>query len=633
MPRIESLLSARLFLSPQLWGEYIYFISNLSGRFSLYRMSYGGSVPEPLMPPDIALQNPELLGGNPFHVAPELDKIVVAIDHDGDEKYAPMLIPMAGGFPERAFPELTDAQIYFGPSHWDDNILYIAAASLSEQLTRAYKGDLKTGALTKLSESRWGGGPSASNRDNTKVIIQEGYTFGDTTLYLWQQGQEGLEPIYGKPMEQREEGEQVKPNGIFSIYFTTDDRGLVMATALFEDTYGLGYLDLEKRGEIEPVTITGTVHKGHGELTALEHLRDDRYSVRYNIDGVSWAYEGSLDEGARTMKLDAIVCGQGKLSNGVMNSIHYDEDSDRYVLSFSTAASPTQIYSVEGKDRKTIVQHTRERILGTPESQLSKGEDASFTSYDGQRVSARLYLPAEELGYEGPRPVVYYIHGGPQGQERPDYAWFSMPLIQFLTLNGFAVFVPNARGSTGYGMSYMKKVDRDWGGDDRLDHVHAVGLLKEDPRLDASHIGVMGRSYGGYMTLTLASRHPDLWSAAVDMFGPYNLFTFMDRLPETWKPYFYTAVGDPEKDRDFLTERSPSTHIENITCPLLVLQGANDPRVIERESRDVVEHLREIGKEVDYHVFANEGHDVIKYENKVVCYNLITEFFKKHLMI
>ena len=118
--------------------------------------------------------------------------------------------------------------------------------------------------------------------------------------------------------------------------------------------------------------------------------------------------------------------------------------------------------------------HTCERILGIPEQWLSPGEDASFTSFDGTRVSARLYLPARELGFHGPRPLVYYVHGGPQGQERPDFAWFSMPLIQFLTLNGFAVFVPNVRGSTGYGLSYTKQVDRDWGGQDRLDHVHAM---------------------------------------------------------------------------------------------------------------------------------------------------------------
>jgi dipeptidyl aminopeptidase/acylaminoacyl peptidase len=133
------------------------------------------------------------------------------------------------------------------------------------------------------------------------------------------------------------------------------------------------------------------------------------------------------------------------------------------------------------------------------------------------------------------------------------------------------------------------------------------------------------------MTLTLATRHPELWAAAVDMFGPYDLFTFMDRIPETWKPYFHVAVGHPDKDRDFLNERSPRTYIDQLACPMLVIQGKNDPRVIEQESRDVVEKLKAQGKDVDYLMFENEGHDVIKFENKVRCYNAITDFFKKHL--
>jgi dipeptidyl aminopeptidase/acylaminoacyl peptidase len=178
----------------------------------------------------------------------------------------------------------------------------------------------------------------------------------------------------------------------------------------------------------------------------------------------------------------------------------------------------------------------------------------------------------------------------------------------------------------------MKHVDRDWGGQDRLDHVHALNHLAGDPGIDVSRAGVVGRSYGGFMTLTLATRHPELWSAAVDMFGPYDLLTFIDRLPETWKPYFSIAVGDPVKDRDFLVERSPQTYIEDIQCPLLVIQGKNDPRVIEQESHDVVERLRQLGKAVEYLMFPDEGHDVLKYENRVRCYTAITDFFRTNLM-
>jgi dipeptidyl aminopeptidase/acylaminoacyl peptidase len=227
--------------------------------------------------------------------------------------------------------------------------------------------------------------------------------------------------------------------------------------------------------------------------------------------------------------------------------------------------------------------------------------------------------------------VIFYIHGGPQSQERPDFTWFSMPLIQYFTLNGFAVWVPNVRGSTGYGLPYTKHIDHDWGGQDRLDHIAAFEHLRNDPRLDMSCVGVMGRSYGGYMTLTLAGRHAELWKAACDMFGPYNLFTFLERIPETWKTYFHLAIGHPEQDRDFLHERSPSTHLSTLACPLLVIQGANDPRVVEAESRDLVESLRSAGKYVDYIVYQDEGHDIIKFANKADCYQRIVQFFHQHL--
>ncbi|HYP41259.1 MAG TPA: prolyl oligopeptidase family serine peptidase [Chloroflexia bacterium] len=630
-PRIESLLSARLFLAPQLWDDRIYFISNLSGHFSLYRMNYGGSVPEPLLPPHIALQNPELIEAYSFYVFPKLGKILVAIDRDGDEKYQPMFIPLEGGFPESPYPDFAGEQVFIYPCDASANMAYLLAASQTESLFRAYQADLEKCTLLKIGESPYGGFVDTANDSHTQAVMIDDYSPGDRVVYLWKEGQEGRKLLYGVPIEERAEGQKVPVNAITSSRFTPSDKGLVFLTALFEDTYGVGYLDLADPAEVKPVSLTGTVHSGTGEMTGLRHVRDERYLVEYNIDGVSWAYEGTFDEDTLTLDLDKVICGQGELSGGVMKSINYNSASDRYVLAFSTASSPTQLYTVEGKERDKVVRHTCERILGTPESHMSKGEDVSFTSFDGLRVSARLYMPSEELGFGGPRPLVYYIHGGPQGQERPNFAWFSMPLIQFLTLNGFAVFVPNVRGSTGYGLSYMKHVDHDWGGQDRLDHVHAMKLLADEPRVDVKRAGVIGRSYGGYMTLTLATRHPELWSAAVDMFGIYNLITSIERFPVTWKPFAYQTIGHPEKERDFLLERSPSTYIDNISCPLLVMQGANDPRVVERESRDVVEQLRERGKEVDYVVFENEGHDVIKYENKVRCYNTITEFFKKHL--
>ncbi len=633
MFRIESLLSARLFLAPKLAGDRIFFISNLSGQLSLYAMDLGGSVPEPLLPPNIALQNPHLLDGNSFYVFPKLGKILVMIDRDGDENYQPMIIPIEGGFPEPAFNDFfANYRSHLGPCDAEKNIAYLSCESRSEPMSDAFQANLATGELVKVGASRWGAAPVAANPNHDQVILADGYSAGDVILYLWQKGQAEHKMIYGVPIEQRSPEQPVPLSGFFGAEFTPDGHGLLVGTALFQDTYGLGYLDMTHLGqEIEPVRLTGTLHQGVGEMTKLMHLKDNLYLVQFNIDGSDWLYEGAFDAETCEFTVRHALVGQGRLSNGVLESVYYDKDGDRYSLSYSTATSPTQIYTIEGKDRQAVQLQTHERILGIPADWLSPGEDASFTSFDGLRISARLYLPSPALNFQGPRPLVYYVHGGPQGQERPDFAWFSMPLIQYLTLNGFAVFVPNVRGSTGYGLSYTKHVDHDWGGNDRLDHVHAMQVLAKDKRLDITRAAVVGRSYGGYMTLTLAGRHPELWSAAADMFGPYDLLTFAERVPETWKPLIAIAVGDPVTERDFMIGRSPRTYIDQISCPLLVIQGKNDPRVVERESHDLVEHLRSEGKQVEYLMFENEGHDVLKFENRVTCYNAITDFFKKYL--
>ncbi|MBN1310542.1 MAG: S9 family peptidase [Anaerolineae bacterium] len=633
--QIEALLSARLFMAPQTIGERLYFISNLSGRLSLYAMDHGGSVPEPLLPPQIAMQNPHLLEGTEsFYVFPKLGKILVMLDQDGDENYHPLLIPIKGGFPENAFGDaFADYRIHCLLCDPEANLTYLVAESCREQTMETYQSNLETGDLTKIGKSAYGLFPVGHSQDHTQVALVEQYTVGDGTLYLWPKRDKKLKVLYGKPLESRTPGTEVPLSGINRCHFVNEDSGLLVLCTLFEDTGGLGYLDLAKPHEIVPVTISGSVHTGIGEMTDIKHLEGNRFLLIYNIDGCSWLYEGTFRAGELSMQLDRVICGQNELANGALEHHDYDREGNCHALSFSTAISPTQLYTVNEK-KGTVIQHTRERILGIPPEHLSPGEDASYTSFDGLRVSARLYLPAEPFGFEGPHPLVYYVHGGPQGQERPDFAWFSMPLIQLLTLRGFAVFVPNARGSTGYGLNYTKLVDRDWGGDDRLDHVHAMTkVLPKDERVDMTRAGVVGRSYGGYMTLMLAARHPELWAAAVDMFGPYDLVTFGERIPETWKPYFRIALGDPSTPDGlkFLKERSPATYIDGIACPMLVIQGRNDPRVIEAESRDVVEDLKEKGKNVEILIFPDEGHDVLKFENRVTCYNAIAGFFEQHL--
>ena len=176
------------------------------------------------------------------------------------------------------------------------------------------------------------------------------------------------------------------------------------------------------------------------------------------------------------------------------------------------------------------------------------------------------------------------IHGGPEAQERVEYSAF----YQYLLARGIGVLAPNIRGSTGYGVAYQKLIHRDWGGAELRDIEAAAQYLGALPWVSEQRIGVYGGSFGGFATLSAVTRLPDYWTAAVDIVGPSDLITFVRSVPPTWRRMMSVWVGDPETDAEFLRERSPITHVENVRAPLLVLQGANDPRVVKAESDQMV---------------------------------------------
>jgi len=638
---IQSLLSARLLLSPRLAEGRVYFLSDMSGVISLYAMDQNGSLPEPLLPAGLALQNPHLMTGYNYFVLPKLHKVLVMIDENGNENYQPCFVPLEGGIPEPIFGDkYKSEQLACLHSDVKTNIAYFFRDDRKTPNMECLKTDLATLETTSLGKSIYGNYFNGVNRDHSTVILSDGYTAGDNVLYIWREGMPERQLLYGVPLEKRTKDQQIKLPNIGMCNFTQDGKGLLFRSNIFNDDGSVSHLSLDDPANVTEVPISGIQHKGMGELVEVKHVDANRFLVEYNIDGCSWLFECLFqkNEAKMWLEVERTLCGLPPLSEGVLLRVDFEveekatEPRVRYVLSFTRASSPAQLYlylsEAHTKAPKVL---SRERVLGIDQRFLSNGEDASYTSFDGLRISARLYLPSEHLGFKGPRPLVLYVHGGPQSQERPDFTWFSMPLIQFLTLNGFAVFVPNVRGSSGYGLKYMKLVDHDWGGNDVLDHVEGLKMLEKDSRVDSSRRAVIGRSYGGFMTLTLASRHPELWKVACDMFGPYDLPSFIYRLPESWRIFFILSMGHPEKDREFLLERSPKTYLKNLKCPMLIIQGRNDPRVLEAESREVVENLRANGVEAEFLVFEDEGHDVIKFKNKVLCYTKIVDFFKKYL--
>ncbi len=624
-------------LAPRVVGDKVYFLNDSSGALSLYSMHKSGGIPQPLLPGGLALVSPHLMIGDNYVVLPKMEKVMVMVDKLGNENYQPSFIPVEGGFPESILGESFENE-QLACIHCDikNNIAYLFHDDRKRPEQEALILDLKSRETTSLGRSPYGNFCNGVSPDNSTVILADGYTTGDNVLYIWRKGMMERELLYGTPLEERE-GRQVPPSGIGWCSFVDQNRGLVFRSNLFHNDGGATFLSLDPSSTAVDVPVSGLQHTGSGELVNIRQVEGNLFVLEYNIDGLSWVYETIFQNGASpSFRVTKTLVGQTPLSGGVLLGLEWqvkkgDPPRVEYVLCFTKANVPSQLYlypwGVDGQPKRL----SNEKVLGIPDGYLSEGEDVSYKSFDGLRVSSRLYVPSKELGFNGPRPLVEYVHGGPQSQERPDFTWFSMPLIQYLTLNGFAVFVPNVRGSTGYGMRYMKYVDRDWGGADVKDHLEGLRLLEKDPRIDSSRRGVVGRSYGGYMTLTLAARHPSLWKAAVDMFGPYDMPAWIARLPPSWLPYIRLGVGDPEKDHDFLVERSPKTYFDRLTASLMIIQGKNDPRVPEPESAQVAADLKRKGVQVDYLVFEDEGHDVLRFKNRVTCYNKITDFFLKHL--
>ncbi|MFX1255609.1 MAG: S9 family peptidase [Promethearchaeota archaeon] len=628
---LESFLSAKQCLSPQIYNDRIYFVSDLSGSYSLYAMNRGGSYPEALLPAGTALNNPHL-AGRLFQVFPKIGKIVVMMDKQGDENYQPVLIPLEGGIPEPLFGDsYAGQQLYFPNVDEKANIAYFR---IDDRKNPGYKTiqvhlEPKTIPVVKsLGWSKYGNYPAAYSKNHDKVLLLDFYMAGDNITYLGSPGKDERTLLLGIPIDQREKHDKIRKYNVIPMYIPED--GILCYSTEFNEMGGLVLLN-EGTTDLIEIKINGIQHNGLGELNNIKHLENDSYCIEYNIDGVSWLYEGHLDVKNAEFKITRTIVGRKPLAEGVQVGWHAQKTPQgyEYVVSFTTATQPVQLYYVSPKN--SVQQLTNERVLGIPTEYLSTGENYNYTSFDGLQISARLYFPSSKLNFKPPFPLVLYIHGGPQSQERPDFTWFSMPLIQYLTLNGFVVFVPNVRGSTGYGLSYTRYVDRDWGGKDLQDHLEGLKQLEKDPRIDSSRRVVTGRSYGGYMTLSLVTRHPDLWKAGCDLFGPYNLITMIERDPPSWKEFDYLTIGHPERDKEFLLERSPVTYINQVKAPLLVIQGRHDPRLPIAESQDVVNDLKKQGKTVEFLVFEDEGHDVIKFKNKLICYQKILDFFKEHL--
>ncbi len=308
-------------------------------------------------------------------------------------------------------------------------------------------------------------------------------------------------------------------------------------------------------------------------------------------------------------------------------SISSRDDADAtWIVAYNVDNGSVPYYAYDRKTRTATFLFNNQPDLNN--YTLATLEPITFTARDGLTIHGYLTLPPWGDGHN--LPMVLNVHGGPWARDswgyRPDAQWFAN--------RGYACLQVNYRASTGYGKEFMNAGDKEWGGKMHDDLIDAVNWAVEQGIADPQKVAIFGGSYGGYAALVGATFTPDLFCCAVDIVGPSNLITLINSVPEYWKPIiaiFHQRVGNPETEEEFLKSRSPLFKVDQIKIPILIGQGANDPRVKQAESEQIVEAMKSKGIPYEYMLFPDEGHGFAKPENRLKFFAAAEKFLAKHL--
>ncbi len=602
-PLIEQFFAVRRFSSALDFtadGTHLLFAGNISGQFNLWRVPIEGGWPDQLT----AFTDETVRG---VGVSPTDGRIVLCADHHGDEFHQLYLLDSDRGWPEKLTDE-PQVQHYVGSGAWAPDGTKFAYAANARQPSdmELWVRDAETGETRPVFGEGKFSFPGRFSPDGSKLLAIDFRNNSDLSIYL-------VELDSG-------EARELTPHDDDAIFFpgpwASDGSGFYLVTDEGSEFRGLAFYDLasdrhhwveEPTQDVDDVAISA-------DGRVLAWLVNDQGYDRLRLR--------DLETGQDLPEPD-LTAGARPHLTGAEPPLALSPDGSHAALIAASPRRPPEAWVVETRTGKARAV-TDSRLGGLLENDLVDAELMSYPSFDGRDIPAWLYRP----NVEGKVPVVLSIHGGPEAQERPVY----QPLYQYLLSRGIAVLATNIRGSTGYGKSYQRLVQRDWGGGDMQDWEHAVKWLREQEWVEPDKIGVYGGSYGGFAVLTCVTRLPQYWAAAVDIFGPSNLVTFAKAVPPTWKRFIARFVGDPETEADFLMERSPITYVENVQTPLLVIQGATDPRVVKSESDQLVDKLKSLGRDVEYVVFDDEGHGFTKRANELKAYGLAAKWLERHLL-
>ena len=403
---------------------------------------------------------------------------------------------------------------------------------------------------------------------------------------------------------------------LYPVFFTFDNKDVYMISNLGRDKAAIVKYDIKNNKELELIYE-------HPEVDVSSLYYSEKRKVLVGVGFTTWKREYEIfDEASKEIYDDL----QNKLPGIEVVVTSENKEEDKLLVRTYSDRSLGAYYLYDVNDKK--LTHIIDVGSWLNEDFMAEMKPITYKSRDGLTINGYLTLP---LGVEAKNlPVVVHPHGGPWARD----GWGFNPIVQFLANRGYAVLQMNFRGSTGYGKEFWETSFKKWGKEMQDDITDGVQWLIDEDIADKDRIGIFGGSYGGYATLAGLTFTPDLYACGVDYVGVSSIFSWMNAIPPYWEPYremIYEMVGHPQADSLLLYDASPLFHADKIKAPLFIAQGANDPRVPQAESDQMVEVLKQRGIDVPYMVKEDEGHGFRNEENRFDFYGAMEQFFFKHL--
>lgn len=575
-------------------NETIVYITNTNGLPNIWTIPINGGWTSQITLMEQAVKS--------LSCSPKKNEIIFQSDFNGDENQQIYIVNEKGGEARCLTPEHKGSQVFF--TRWNKNgnkILY-SSNKRDRRYFDTYVYDLLEDKEICIhqSVSQYVEVPSDWSKNERYLIFDKFYSNNNQDLYLFDTKKGTMSNITEHKSNMK------NYSGIFgkdndTIYFLSDYEREFTAIAFYKiKNNEIGWYATEKWDIVEyKISISGKF-------------------MLYSIN----------ENGVTRMKLKNMKSGKTvtlKLPRGNCLAFEFTPNEKKIVMLYDGPQNPNDIY-VYDIQKNNLGQVTFSMIGGIPKKDFTMPVNIKYKSFDDREISANFYVP-KWLKQDASNPAIVWPHGGPEWQDKNVFNKY----FQILTNRGYVVIAPNFRGSTGYGKSFQNLIYKDWGGNEFKDVLGSYEYLIKTGYVDKNRIAVVGGSFGGFMTLTCITKAPELWHCAVDIFGPSNLLTFMNTVPEYWKPGTAILVGDPEKDKDLLEQRSPINFVDNIKCPLFIIQGANDPRVAKAESDQIVDKLKAQNKTIEYLVLDDEGHGFSKVSNQIKVWENICNFLDKYM--